>query len=162
VEELISKVEELRCSQVGEEIRKRISKFFRKRAGNKEWFSELCFCILTANSTAESGLRAQSQIGLNGFLNLSEEELARELKRAGYRFPNTRSRFITGARKHLRIKDILGRFKDSTEIREWLVKNVKGIGWKEASHFLRNVGYLDLAILDRHVLRVLPAAGPKC
>jgi len=29
---------------------------------------------------------------------------------------------------------------------------VKGLGWKEASHFLRNVGYLDIAILDRHIM----------
>lgn len=30
-----------------------------------------------------------------------------------------------------------------------------GLGYKEASHFLRNVGYEDLAILDRHVLRTM-------
>ena len=32
---------------------------------------------------------------------------------------------------------------------------MKGLGWKEASHFLRNIGYRDLAILDRHILRNL-------
>ena len=35
------------------------------------------------------------------------------------------------------------------------MENVKGLGYKEASHFLRNVGYKDIAILDRHILRVL-------
>ncbi|MCK4265146.1 hypothetical protein KAW80_02185 [Candidatus Babeliales bacterium] len=35
------------------------------------------------------------------------------------------------------------------------MKNIKGIGYKEASHFLRNVGYNDVAIIDRHVLRFL-------
>ena len=39
--------------------------------------------------------------------------------------------------------------------REWLVENVKGIGYKEASHFLRNTGSLNLAILDRHILSVM-------
>jgi N-glycosylase/DNA lyase len=39
--------------------------------------------------------------------------------------------------------------------REWLIKNVKGIGYKESSHFLRNIGYKNLAILDRHILRNL-------
>jgi N-glycosylase/DNA lyase len=29
---------------------------------------------------------------------------------------------------------------------------MKGLGWKESSHFLRNVGYLDVAILDRHII----------
>ncbi len=33
--------------------------------------------------------------------------------------------------------------------------NVKGLGWKEASHFLRNIGRRNLAILDRHILRNL-------
>jgi N-glycosylase/DNA lyase len=39
------------------------------------------------------------------------------------------------------------------------VVNVKGMGWKEASHFLRNIGYRDLAILDRHILRNLKLHG---
>ena len=42
------------------------------------------------------------------------------------------------------------------EAREWLVANVRGLGYKEASHFLRNVGRgEELAILDRHVLKNL-------
>jgi N-glycosylase/DNA lyase len=40
--------------------------------------------------------------------------------------------------------------------RDWLVRNVKGIGYKEASHFLRNIGLGEkFAILDRHVLKNL-------
>lgn len=50
-------------------------------------------------------------------------------------------------------------FGDERKAREWLVKNVEGIGWKEASHFLRNVGFGGVAILDRHVLRVLHEHG---
>ena len=45
------------------------------------------------------------------------------------------------------------------ELREWLVKNVKGLGYKEASHLLRNIGYRNLAILDRHILRNLVRVG---
>ena len=33
------------------------------------------------------------------------------------------------------------------------------MGWKEASHFLRNIGHRNLAILDRHILRNLVRAG---
>jgi len=40
-------------------------------------------------------------------------------------------------------------------VRGWLVKNVKGVGYKEASPFLRNVGYFDVAILDRHILTLM-------
>ncbi|MEM2192410.1 MAG: hypothetical protein QXG38_02210 [Candidatus Hadarchaeales archaeon] len=33
------------------------------------------------------------------------------------------------------------------------------IGYKEASHFLRNVGFLDFAILDRHILSLMKENG---
>ena len=36
---------------------------------------------------------------------------------------------------------------------------MKGVGYKESSHFLRNVGFSDVAILDRHVLSVLHEHG---
>jgi N-glycosylase/DNA lyase len=32
---------------------------------------------------------------------------------------------------------------------------VKGLGYKEASHFLRNIGLPGYAILDKHILRSL-------
>ena len=41
------------------------------------------------------------------------------------------------------------------ELREWLVKNVKGIGYKETSHFLRNIGFDDFAIIDFHIIDIL-------
>ena len=44
--------------------------------------------------------------------------------------------------------------KNQFQKRAWLVKNVKGMGLKEGSHFLRNTGIgSDLAILDRHILK---------
>ncbi|MEM7816211.1 MAG: DNA lyase, partial [Candidatus Aenigmatarchaeota archaeon] len=46
------------------------------------------------------------------------------------------------------------------EMREWLVSNIKGLGYKEASHFLRNIGLgKDIAILDRHILKNLKRQG---
>ncbi|MBU0628517.1 MAG: DNA lyase, partial [Nanoarchaeota archaeon] len=45
--------------------------------------------------------------------------------------------------------------KNAKIIREFIVTNVKGIGYKEASHFLRNIGHRNLAILDRHILKNL-------
>ena len=44
--------------------------------------------------------------------------------------------------------------------RDILVKDIKGMGYKEASHFLRNIGFgQDIAILDRHILRSLKRYG---
>jgi len=126
--------------------------------GNLHWFSEMCFCILTANSRAETAINIQNDVGAKGFLELPQSTLARKIKEHGHRFHNTKARFIVEARKFSKIKKILSGMK-SKEAREWLVKNVKGLGYKEASHFLRNVGFFDVAILDRHILRFLKDAG---
>ena len=55
----------------------------------------------------------------------------------------------------LRIK--LQSFEDPMERRDWLVKEkgIKGLGYKEASHFLRNIGFKGYGILDKHILRSL-------
>jgi N-glycosylase/DNA lyase len=51
-------------------------------------------------------------------------------------------------------------FKNAVEMRDWFQQNIKGYGLKEASHFLRNVGFgEDIAILDRHILRNLKKLG---
>lgn len=154
------RLEELRSSEVGEKIRSRINEFKRTgESGNPEWFSEMCFCILTANSTARCGLKLQRELGATGFLSLPKQELVDRLKQSGHRFYNRRAEFILEARKFKNIKDILSKKPDEHEAREWLVKNVKGIGYKEASHFLRNVGFLNLAILDRHILSIMYENG---
>jgi N-glycosylase/DNA lyase len=49
---------------------------------------------------------------------------------------------------------------DPVDLREWLVANCPGLGHKQASLFLRDIGYCrDLAIIDRHVVRYLEASG---
>ncbi len=44
-------------------------------------------------------------------------------------------------------------------LRDFLVETVDGFGMKEASHFLRNIGYENVAIIDRHILRYLKSEG---
>ena len=41
------------------------------------------------------------------------------------------------------------------QLRDWIVKKIKGIGYKEASHFLRNIGYKNYAIVDFHIVDLL-------
>ena len=158
-EKLVEKVSTLRSSDVGKTVTERMREFraLRKK-GSSDWFSELCFCILTANSTAKLGIRIQRELGADGFLTLSREALTSALKKAGHRFYNTRAQFIVEARKFVNLKPIT-EFEGTSQAREWLVKNVKGIGPKEASHFLRNVGYDDVAILDRHILSLMREHG---
>jgi N-glycosylase/DNA lyase len=153
--DLLKKIEKIKKSYVFKIIKKRINEFKElNKKSNKEWFKELCFCILTANFTAEGGIRIQKEID-DGFLTLDQKELEERLKKLGHRFYRKRSEFIVLARKYKNIKDILNSFQNEFEMREFLVKNIKGIGYKEASHFLRNVGFDNVAIIDRHILKIL-------
>ncbi len=152
---LLGKVEELKKSKIRLLIDKRIKSF--KKLGKKsinEIYKELCFCILTANFNAERGIKIQQKIG-NGFVVLDEKRLERELRKNGYRFPKTRAHYIVDSRK--RIKELKHALKNycRNHLREWIVRNIKGLGFKEASHFLRNIGYDDYAIIDFHIIDVL-------
>ncbi len=156
---LLIELKQLR-SRISDIVSKRLKEFESIRHSSDDViFKELCYCLLTANFTAERALHIQQEID-DGFLTFDEEELARTLKRLGYRFPNTRSRFIVEARvKRDEIINAIRSIKDARTLREWLAKNVKGFGMKEASHFLRNIGYHDVAIIDFHVIDVLVKYG---
>lgn len=129
-----------------------------KNGSELELFSELSFCVLTANWSAKGGIKAQKEIGIDGFVKLEIDELEYALRKVGHRFPSMRAqyivsnRWIIGTIRHLFVLPYY-------QIREFLVRNIKGIGWKEASHFLRNVGYGEVAILDKHILRLMMENG---
>jgi N-glycosylase/DNA lyase len=80
-----------------------------------------------------------------------------------HRYPNARARYIVASRKFLlehcgmQLRNKLHAFKCGHERRDWLVreKGIKGLGYKEASHYLRNIGFKGYAILDKHVLNCL-------
>ncbi|MDD5418105.1 MAG: N-glycosylase/DNA lyase [Candidatus Nanoarchaeia archaeon] len=151
--ELEKTVNELKQCEIRSVIDKRIHEFKQSRSDN-EIFKELCFCLMTANFNAERSINIQNQIG-NGFLDMNEENLSLTLKDLGHRFPNMRAKFIILAREN---KDNLAKIiktKSENEIREWLVKNIKGLGYKEASHFMRNIGFENVAIIDFHIIDIL-------
>ena len=152
---ITSEVKKLRNSSVRKVVGKRLNEFeILGRKSTKEWFSELCFCILTANSKASTALKIQKELGVNGFCGFSASGVRKCIIKHKHRFHNNKTRYIVEARKHIDVKDNL-KGMDGFSARAWLVKNIKGIGYKEASHFLRNVGYKKLAILDRHILNLM-------
>ena len=156
---LVEKILELKKEKIRKTIDSRIKEFRDYKKNPGDLFVELCFCITTANCAAESCIRIQQEIG-EGFNELPEKKLSAKLKNLGYRFPNKRAAYIVSARKHREdLAEKIRRGDDEKEIREWLVENVKGLGYKEASHFLRNVGYPDLAIIDFHILDILARHG---
>lgn len=145
-------------------INMRLAEFKTPKA-DREVFEELCFCILTANASARMGLNSISAIRRN-LLNIDEEKLKIELK-GKHRFYNARAGYIIHTREYLKklcglkMNKFLNSFEDVFILRKYIAENkdIKGIGYKEASHFLRNIGYSGLAILDKHILNCLKESG---
>lgn len=64
------------------------------------------------------------------------------------RFKNNKAKYLVTLREQMKdkngkivTKDFFESISDVNEKREWIVKNIKGMAYKEASHFLRNVGF---------------------
>ena len=152
---LLEEIEDLKKSDVKRIVDSRMADFKKLgKESNDEIFKELCFCLMTANCAAQACIDIQVAVG-DGFIILDEKSLAKKLKEVGYRYPNKRAHYIVEAREHKdKLKSLIISL-DKIELREWLANNIKGLGFKEASHFMRNIGFENVAIIDRHILRVL-------
>ncbi|GJM15532.1 MAG: N-glycosylase [Thermodesulfobacteriota bacterium] len=144
-------------------IRSRLNEFRRigEEADDNQLFEELSFCICTAGASAKMGLKsvdAMRDILSSGSLKRLQKRLD-----GVHRFPNARPAYIVHTRDYLKkqhgfkIRELLSSFDDPLERRDFLAKkkHIKGIGYKEASHFLRNIGFSGYAILDKHILNTL-------
>lgn len=145
------------------EIRDRLREFqdiWEKGSDARLW-EEMVFCFFTGGCSARMGLNAVEAVRPL-LLDGSQEELANTL-RGVHRYPNARARYIVASRNFLRehcdlmLRGRLDDFDCHLERRDWLVreKGIKGLGYKEASHYLRNIGLRGYAILDKHILRCL-------
>lgn len=145
------------------DIRGRLSEFENiwNTGGDSDLWEEMVYCFFTGGCSAKMGMRSIEAVRpllLDGM----QPELAKALTGV-HRYPNARSRYIVESREFLRrdcgleLRAKLESFDSSLERRDWLVKEkgIKGLGYKEASHFLRNIGFKGYAILDKHVLNCL-------
>jgi N-glycosylase/DNA lyase len=159
---VMATVREMMLSDFSRAVENRKQDFIRAGKSSPEIiYGELCFCILTANTSAEMGIRTQEIIGLEGFLNFDEVTMRKKLKEARYRFYNVRSKFLVQSRWIVDELPHIIAMKDRIGARDYLVNNLKGIGYKEASHFLRNVGVFDFSILDKHILNMIRKEHPE-
>lgn len=150
-----------------QEISDRLNEFERVgRTGSHErLFEELTFCIYTAGASARMGLRSVESVR-PVLMTGSVKDIQRALT-GRHRFPNCRGAYVYQTReflqKHcsLKLRRTLQGFEGADERRDFLAanKDVRGIGYKEASHFLRNIGYRGYAILDKHLLARLSELG---
>jgi len=140
-------------------IRARLSDF--AAIGPQEYFYELIYCLLTPQSSAANAGKATDALKNAGLLQARIDPAPILSSKSAYiRFHNTKARNILDVKERFQL--ILPELQNGSTppvVREWLVENVRGLGMKEASHFLRNIGRRDLAILDRHILRNLAKHG---
>lgn len=147
---------------IKEEIDKKIDEY--KEAfnyDNKDFFAEIAFCILTPQSKALNAWKIIQTLKENDLLFTADSDTLENYLNS-IRFKKTKAKRLVSLREKLSIngsleaKKIIFNGDDVFKIREWLVKNIDGFGYKEASHVLRNLGFgEDIAILDRHILRNL-------
>jgi N-glycosylase/DNA lyase len=153
-------------SKFKEEIENRQGEFRKigKNATPEELFVELAFCILTPQSKAKLCWEAILEMrkkdillrGTKKAINKGLQKVRFKNKKTEYLF-EARNKFFVGNNS---IYNNIKKLESPVELREYLVKNIKGIGWKEASHFLRNIGHgAEIAILDRHIIRNLIELG---
>ncbi|MEK6935008.1 MAG: N-glycosylase/DNA lyase [Nanoarchaeota archaeon] len=134
------------------EIKQRLKEF--KQVKHPDLFYELAFCILTPQS---SGFRSDECIQELKRLNFLNKKInPKPILKKKIRFHNNKTRYLLELKKNYKnILNQLNKEDNPNRLREFLLKNVKGYGLKESSHSLRNIGYENLAILDRHILRNL-------
>ncbi|MFN4216745.1 MAG: DNA lyase [Brevinematales bacterium] len=144
------------------EIEERLIEFLslKREADDKRLFEELAFCTLTPQAKPIEAQKTLDHLMHLGLLwKGSAETISPHLHRV--RFRHTKAFSLVYNRNQCfsagwSLREKLESLKDAFAMRRWLVETMRGIGWKEASHFLRNTGFgLELAILDRHVLRML-------
>jgi N-glycosylase/DNA lyase len=131
-------------------------------------FAELCYCLCTAREKAKNALNAVASLSENNYevlirgdkkkidkvlcennIALHPDKADRIIKNRKIFYPNT---------KHILQSKYC--FDDIKKTREELVRDIVGFGFKEASHFLRNIGFGgNLAIIDRHIKNQLVKYG---
>jgi N-glycosylase/DNA lyase len=143
-------------------IKNRLEEF--KKVPKENYFYELCFCLCTPQSKASNSLLVQNQLIK---LDLQNQDLSFEEVSDILRKPENYIRFHNQKAKRLliikdefhKVTELLDSNLDNFTKRNKIQETVNGFGYKEAGHFMRNIGYTNLAILDRHILKNLKIAG---
>jgi len=152
LERLRKEVENLRLRAL---VLERVEEFKLNNIADEDvWFRELVLCVLTANSSFVSAYKVLGYV-MEEF-DKRTYMFEQILKERGYRFYELKAKYLKNLVKYRgRIKSWIKPLADRSQAlaREVLANEIYGIGMKEASHFLRNVGYFDLAIVDKHIMR---------
>ncbi|PSG99776.1 MAG: hypothetical protein BRC28_02935 [Nanohaloarchaea archaeon SW_4_43_9] len=151
------------------EIEKRLEQFRALKDENDyRLFIELVFVILTSQTEAQKAWKATEELDeKNLLMEGNKGQIAEILRRNGVKYEENKASYIIQNRgklsqptlsnptKELKLKEkIDGENLDKS--RKWIVENIQGIGWKGASHFLRNIGYGNsFAIVSTHIVDLM-------
>lgn len=147
------------------DIDRRLADFRRMRAAtDAQLFLELAFCLFAIQTSARRSDAAVRELVARDLHRRGTSRQIASLLRRHVRFHNHKAGYFVSARERFAagpdFRRQLEEFPSAFDAREWLVREVDGFGYKEASHFLRNVGHgEELAILDRHILKNLRRHG---
>jgi N-glycosylase/DNA lyase len=150
-----------------DEIRARLAEFRAVGANgsDEDIFVELVYCIFTAGASAKMGFRAVEAI--RPALKDSPADQMTQCLLGVHRYPRARAGYVAVTRDFLnrdcamQLRRRLTGFENPDDRRDWLARErgIKGLGYKESSHFLRNIGFGGYGILDKHILRCLSELG---
>lgn len=156
--------------------------FFRQKKNlvlSKEGkWKELIYCILAGTQVpVETAKKAQLSIleykdehgviwDIKRLAKKSEQDIQKLeyiLRNSGYRYPKIKAKcIINGAEFFIKNYGSIDKFLNSQSdiklLREKMIKKIKGIGIKIATHWLRNIGY-PFGTIDIHVRRLLKWTG---
>jgi N-glycosylase/DNA lyase len=146
---------------------------FGRKKTEEEIFYDLCFAIMAPQTKFANNIKVIQRLkeldfyyfgeAYEGYCGITQiEEILKPV-----RFYKNKTKYLLEAKK--KFPEILQAISsldtwdnkqsihvvDIYKIREWLVDNVKGLGYKASSHFLRNMGDTELSILDTHIVKFL-------
>src|SRR3989344_8591656 len=111
-------------------IKARLNKF--SKISKDDYFYEACFCILTPQSSAKQAWKSILSLKEEDFKNKNIDPV--KFLSDKIRFHHNKSKYLLELKeKWNNINEKLNSIKDSNKLREFLVENVKGYGYKEAS-----------------------------
>jgi N-glycosylase/DNA lyase len=134
---------------------------FCGKKGQIEIFYDLCFVLLVAQTPFLTTKTAVDKLKTLNFYNENLTDFQVLVAISSIRFKNRKLQFLLKMKKQYNsIHNKLYQLNSDQNLRLWLVKNIKGLGMKTASHFLRNIGYTNFAIIDSHILKYLKKDPP--
>ncbi len=141
-------------------IKSKLDEFQQINNKQELWLEEMVFCVFAANSSAEMGLKATNLV--RPVLENGSFDQIKERVKGKVRFYNVRTKYLIKNRETLKLFPNIKSHLDSLDFydrRLFIKNNFLGFGFKESSHFLRNIGYKGYGIIDKHVIRLMHELG---